>query len=242
MDQGRYSWCGIDPARLPDLPPVPAAPEVPGPVGFGSLPAVPDPAEGDAEPLVHLEHPRIKVVEAYRRSGLPFTAPGGRLRREVADRLGSAADLLPPGFGLAVWDAWRDQRLQRVLHDQAYADPDLPPGFVEAPSVDPASPPPHSTGGTVDLTLTWKSIPLALGTDFDEFVPLARPAALEPVPDDDPLAVSRDLRRLLRSVMVDRGFVQLDCEWWHFEFGTRLWAAHLHRAPRYHAHPGPVGP
>ncbi len=242
MNNSRYSRWGIDPARLPDLPPLPPAPGIPGPADLEALPAVPDPAEGDPEPLVQLTHPRIKAVEAYRRSGLPFTAPGTLVREKVADRLGAAADLLPPGFGLAVWDAWRDQRLQRVLHDAAYADPGLPPGFVEAPSVDPAAPPPHATGGTLDLTLTWRSIPLALGTDFDEFVPRARPAALERVPDGDALAISRDLRRLLRMVMVDRGFVQLDCEWWHFEFGTRLWAAHEERAPRYHAHPGPVGP
>jgi D-alanyl-D-alanine dipeptidase len=31
------------------------------------------------------------------------------------------------------------------------------------------------------------------------------------------------------------GFVVLHCEWWHFEFGTRRWAAITGNAPRYGA-------
>ena len=62
---------------------------------------------------------------------------------------------------------------------------------------------------------------------------MAHANSLEGVAETDPLAVSRDLRRLLRSVMWDAGFVQLDCEWWHFENGTRLWSAVRGKAPRY---------
>lgn len=251
MIRDRYSWCGVDPLCCSPPPPCPSAPAIPKSIEpespdsksqDGQLSPVPNRAAGDEEPLVAVDHPRISVIEAYRKSGWPFAVEGAFLRRKAMVRLGAAADLLPVGFGLAVWDAWRDRRLQQALHDEAYADPGLPPGFVARPSDDPRFPPPHATGGTVDVTLTWESVPLALGTGFDDFVPDARPEALELVADDDPLALSRDLRRLLRQVLVDQGFVPLGCEWWHFEYGTRLWAARNHQPARYHAHPGPFEP
>jgi hypothetical protein len=58
-----------------------------------------------------------------------------------------AAESLPRGFGLAVFDAWRPLALFTAEGD----------------------PPPHLTGGAVDLTLSWQGTPLALGTGFDDF-------------------------------------------------------------------------
>ena len=52
------------------------------------------------------------------------------------------------------------------------------------------------------------------------------------------LTVLRELRRLLYRTMHDAGFVVLHCEWWHFEFGTRRWAAIRSERPRY----GPAVP
>ncbi|WP_281370752.1 M15 family metallopeptidase, partial [Nocardioides stalactiti] len=108
---------------------------------------------------------------------------------------------------------------------------DIEPGFVSAPSADPATPPPHLTGGTVDITLAFDGSPLALGTDFDEFVPAAHADALEHEP-----GLARDLRRLLWSAMTGAGFVVLTQEWWHFESGTRRWAAVTGGKPRYGAY------
>ena len=44
-----------------------------------------------------------------------------------------ALQALPAPFGLAVFDAWRDPRLQAVLHDRVYQDSSLAPGFVAYP-------------------------------------------------------------------------------------------------------------
>ena len=61
---------------------------------------------------------------------------------------------------------------------------------------------------------------------FDAFVPEAAATALESAgPSHD-----RDLRRLLSSVMSEAGFVVHPQEWWHWEYGTRSWAA-VTRAP-----------
>lgn len=223
-----YHWTGSSPsdAGAPnvavglDLSPVrPYRPDA-------ELPAAPAPQPGD---LVPVAHPAIRVVAAYWHEGWPHAIPGTWLRPAAAARLYRAAESLPTGFGLAVWDGWRDPRLQQELYDAYYADPNLPPGFVSEPDPEPAHCPPHASGGTVDVTLTWQQQPLNLGTPFDAFVPAAAADALEP--DGPPL--TRNLRRLLAQTMTAASFVVLSTEWWHWEYGTRLWAAATGQAPRY---------
>ena len=180
------------------------------------------------EPLVPLAHRRIRVLSNYWHAGWDTALPATWLRSEALDRLGHVADHLPERLGLAVFDAWRPLELQAELYDAAYHEPGLPAGFVAEPIADPATPPPHLTGGTVDLTLTLDGTALALGTGFDDFTSAANTASLEHVP-----GASRELRRLLFHAMRAAGFVVLHCEWWHFEFGTRRWAALTGKAPLY---------
>lgn len=169
--------------------------------------------------LVEVAHQRIIALEAYRVRGFKSAVVGTCLREGAAARLCSAAEALPEGFGLAVLDAWRPLALQRELFDAAYSAC-LPPGFVAEPSEDPALPPAHLTGGAVDVTLTWRGVALALGTQFDEFSPTASPTWFERQPGR-----VRELRRLLIAVMANAGFVVDAQEWWHFEYGTLRWAA-----------------
>lgn len=207
------------------------------------LPRVPVRAAGDAEPLVAVSGDRLAVIAVYRQSGFPHAVSGAWLRARVLERLRRAAAALPDGFGLVVCDGWRDPQLQQFLYDRAYAHPGLPPGFVAPPSADPACPPPHSTGGTVDLTLSYQGRALALGTDFDEFTVRAFASALEldaeDLTADD--VIARDLRRLLYAAMAGAGFVVLAREWWHFEYGTRLWAAVTGGEPLFHGARRPTG-
>src|SRR5690606_30389960 len=182
---------------------------------------LPDAPVDTDEDLVAIADPRIRVLGAYFHEGWPFAVPGAWLRPAARDRLTAATDALPTGFGLAVWDAWRDPRLQAALHDRLCQKTSPAPGFVAYPDPDPRRRPPHASGGTVDLTLTFDNEPLSLGTRFDAFVPEAAATALEP---DGP-ALERDLRRLLSKVMSQVGFVQHPQEWWHWEYGTRYWSA-----------------
>jgi D-alanyl-D-alanine dipeptidase len=209
-----------------DVPPLPTLMEP------EFLPRVPVPAAADDEALVELHHERLLVLSTYHQPGSVFcpqeSSPRAFLRRDAAKRLCVAADGLPDGFGLAVFDAWRPPELQRALYEAAYADLTLPAGFVTEPSDDPALPPPHVTGGAIDMTLTWDGAPLELGTAFDDFTARARTDAYE----HEPSRV-RELRRLLYHTMREAGFVVLDCEWWHYEFGTRRWAALTGQTPRY---------
>jgi D-alanyl-D-alanine dipeptidase len=180
------------------------------------MPAVVEPSP---EPLVALRHPRITTVEAYRAAGWSSALPGTWVRRSVLDRLVAVVDDLPDPWGLHVFDAWRPLTLQAELFDAAYGDPGLPEGYISEPLADPTTPPPHLTGGTVDVTLSFAGRPLALGTGFDDFTAAAATDHHEMTPGP-----VRDLRRGLYWAMRRGGFVVLHCEWWHFEFGTRRWA------------------
>ena len=180
------------------------------------------------EPLVVVDHPRITCLGNYRLAGWSNAVPDCLLRASVADRLGRAAESLPKRWGLAVFDGWRPHALQAELYGTAYADPDLPPGFFAEPNDQPSTPSPHLTGGSVDLTLCLDGIPLAPGTGFDDLTPKAHATALENEP-----GVDRDVRRFLYHTMVAQGFVIFDGEWWHFEYGTRRWAAITGQPPHY---------
>ncbi|WP_182112498.1 MULTISPECIES: M15 family metallopeptidase [unclassified Actinotalea] len=172
----------------------------------------------DRTPLVPVR-PALATFGVYAHLHLPSVPAEPRLRADVVARLRAADRSLPPGWSLCVLDAWRPQALQRELvafYERAHGGPVT--GFVADPDGPVA--PPHTTGGTVDLTLAWRGLPLALGTDFDAFTPDAAPTALE-VPGADP--ATRDARRLLAHVMVTAGFVVNEQEWWHWEHGTHQW-------------------
>lgn len=224
MSYPTFGSLTVEPADLridaPLSPPLPELIDPPTPpVRFPST-----------EPLVEVSHRFISTLGAYHRLGLPGSRPDTRLRTGTFARLTRAVESLPPPFGLAVFDGWRSLQLQTELYRAAYSDPALPPGFVAEPSTDPALPPPHLTGGALDLTLTCQQIPLGLGTTFDDFTAEAHTASFEGIP-----GLVRDLRRLLFWAMSEAGFVVLPQEWWHFEYGTRRWAAIRGSTPLYGA-------
>ena len=172
------------------------------------------------EPLVALDDGgSVSYLDAYLQLGILPARPA-RLRLSVVARLKQAAASLPAGWGLVVLDAWRSLNEQAAL-DRFYGSQAVADGFV-AP-VGPGQRPPHTTGGTVDLTLSWQNQPLALGTEFDDFSPLAATAAFEADGQDSQI---RRLRRALVAAMTSAGFVnhQQGSEWWHWSFGDNAWA------------------
>jgi len=202
-----------------------ALPELIEPV---TQPLVPVCPLGSNEALVQVQHPRIATLESYWSDGWASAQRGCFVREGVLERLEAAVRSLPASYGLAVFDAWRPLELQQELFQEAYLDPELPEGFVEMPSADPATPPPHLTGGAVDVTLTFNGHTLYLGTEFDAFCDDARTGAFEDTPNWVQAA-----RRVLFWTMHDAGFVVADNEWWHYEFGTRRWGAIRGLEPLY---------
>jgi D-alanyl-D-alanine dipeptidase len=208
-------------------------------------PLLPLPAE-----LLRLEpHPYARLGAPYGEGASPF-----RLRQGVIARLLEAQRLLQqqcPDGRLAIFDAWRPIAVQRFMVAHALAeecaargvDPTRPSAEREAveqevgrfwapPSTDPATPPPHSTGAAVDLTLADVDGELwDLGSPIDALGPVSHPdhfAALAREARELRLrqqaALFHQRRSLLAAVMQQAGFAQHPNEWWHFSYGDQLWA------------------
>lgn len=88
------------------------------------------------------------------------------VRREVAEQLKKAQELLPSGMHLVVFDAYRTLQVQQshygnYLNELKKLHPDWTneqlaaetQKYVSIPLTDPAKPSPHNTGGAVDLAI-----------------------------------------------------------------------------------------
>lgn len=160
-------------------------------------------------------------------------------RKTVKEMLRKAEDLLPEGYRLRIYDAYRPVAIQQFFWDYYRAklgaknphlnDEELDKltrTCVSMPSYNILRPAVHSTGGAVDLTITGPDGKvLEMGTGFDEFTDATWTYAFEP--DSGTGFVNnevRDNRRLLYNVMTEAGFTNLPSEWWHFDYGDGMWA------------------
>lgn len=166
----------------------------------------------------------IPTLDAYAYLGvLPERTM--RVREGLIPRLVAAQHVVEgtdQAFGLVVLDAHRTINEQYHL-GEFYDSPDLPDWAIA--TTNSGCRPSHVTGGAVDLTLSWNGIPLALGTDFDDFTDEASPHAFETRP-----GLIRDLRRMFSHAMRQSGFVPDSHEWWHWAHGDDVWA-HTHGMP-----------
>ena len=170
----------------------------------------------------------------YHSRGWPHSTRRLLIRTGVATRLLTAHRSLPAPYGLVVLDGWRDPRLQKALYHH-YREQGTAEGYVSDPGGERYEPP-HTTGGAVDITLSWQGRALRLGTYFDEFVPASGSRALEEETAAEP---ARSLRRVLTAAMVSFGFCPYPLEWWHFSYGDQIWAEN---GGSPHALYGPVSP
>jgi D-alanyl-D-alanine dipeptidase len=173
----------------------------------------------------------IWVDPVYHRCGYPDALPDVRLRPEAARGVEVAARAAAQaGHGLLLWDGWRPLSLQQALHRQ-YRDElartsglsgaaleELVARFVTDPDRR-EPPPPHTTGGAIDLTLCDRATgaPRDMGGEFDELTERSEPAHYDGATDPAELEYAA-LRETLRAAMAKAGFVRLPSEWWHFEY------------------------
>jgi D-alanyl-D-alanine dipeptidase len=152
------------------------------------------------------------------------------------------------GWRLAIFDAWRPVAVQRFMVEHSIAEECRARGLEPAsaggvalqaveeavarfwaePSLDPATPPPHSTGGAVDLTLVDATgLPLAMGGAIDAIGPVSEPDHFAAAAAADPASEAAQWHRRrnrLNAVMAGAGFARHPHEWWHFSHGDQLWA------------------
>jgi D-alanyl-D-alanine dipeptidase len=203
------------------------------------------PVEENGEDLVpaSLVPEKILVRPLYYINGIEGAIPECYVRRTVLSRLLKAAELLPQGFRLVLFDAWRPKALQTslfqkfrselrermpLLDDQEITA--LASQFVALPSAQSVSPSPHITGGAVDLTIVDDSgICLEMGTEFDTTTEKSatvyyekKAEAKEKMSAEDQEAMYN--RRLLFGVMTKAGFTNYPDEWWHYDYGNQNWA------------------
>lgn len=197
------------------------------------------------EPLVALSAfapERIAVDARYSAAGYPGAVAECYARAGVARRLAEAAAVLPAGWRLVVFDAWRPLAVQQHLFDGYVATlrseaPDATQAtlqtwaarYVAPPSVDPRCPSPHATGGAIDLSLLdADGAAVAMGTAFDAFDARAQTRYFEQRAEagewlDAEAAACLRHRRILFHCLRGAGFTNYPEEWWHFDAGNQFW-------------------
>jgi len=155
---------------------------------------------------------RLKLFDAYR----PLPVQSFMVWREFNLQAERAGRSLAPYRNPAELQA-REPELYAALAATVFE-------FWGIPSDDPRTPPPHSTGAAVDLTLQD-----AAGHELDMGCPIDETTA-RAYPDHYAGATSPEMcgfherRMLLHEVMAAAGFNRHGNEWWHFSLGDQMWA------------------
>ncbi|MGV0108273.1 D-alanyl-D-alanine dipeptidase [Nostoc sp. DSM 114160] len=202
------------------------------------------------EPLIAipLELFAVESPHPYEKLGAPY---GDRspyyLRQSVIENLLQAQNylnLLHPNWRIQIFDAYRPIAVQQFMVDYSFAqavrergltEVELSPnqrqeiweavyGIWAAPSLDAKTPPPHSTGGAVDVTLVDDAGQIVnMGSPIDEMSERSHPDYY--ANSDRPETQKYHVRRqLLQDVMLKAGFQRNPREWWHFSIGDQMWA------------------
>ncbi|MDC2974764.1 D-Ala-D-Ala dipeptidase [Prochlorococcus sp. AH-736-K09] len=169
-----------------------------------------------------------------------------KLREEVVNRLVKVNDYLisNKSFHLLIYDSWRPLEVQEFMFKRAFllecekldikassknmkSYPSILKKiekFWAYPSFDSRCPPPHSTGGALDVCLSDQEGNLVeMGSEVDQMDETSNPDFYANIKNEE--AIIWDNRRnLLRDIMTKFGFAQHPNEWWHFSYGDQLWA------------------
>ena len=192
-------------------------------------------------------HPYMSLGAPYLDGEDPWV-----LRKSVLKRLIEAQQYLSginPHLQLALFDAWRPISVQEFMFNYTIEETCKSRGidindhsektnineiigevgnFWAKPTKNSSTPPPHSTGAAIDLTLADMSgNPLDMGGEIDFIGAKSKPDFYEKESLSMPYSehqVFHERRSLLFSVMEQAGFVQHPNEWWHFSFGDQLWS------------------
>ncbi|XZN91012.1 MAG: M15 family metallopeptidase [Microcoleus sp.] len=188
-------------------------------------------------------HPYQKLGAPYQESKVdsPYY-----LRQGVIDCLMVAQKRLQqdyPDWRILIFDAYRPVEVQQFMVDFTLAEIakaqgyELPVSedkkqvileqvyqFWAMPSLDRATPPPHSTGAALDVTLVDRQNgPIDMGSPIDEISERSYPDYF--ASSNEPAEQAfHNRRQRLKNAMIAAGFRQHPHEWWHFSLGDQMWA------------------
>ncbi|MBN1334087.1 MAG: M15 family metallopeptidase [Synergistales bacterium] len=197
------------------------------------------------EPLVPVSLIPDKIISRpeYFIQGLSGSLPDCFVRERVLALLVKASRSLPEGCRFVIFDGWRSRTLQSSLfqslkEELQKEEPQMRAEeleektcqYVALPSRNRRSPSPHSTGGSVDISISGpEGMLLDMGTVFDTTSLLSgtryyeKKLELEGNLNERESLVLKN-RRLLYHVMTRAGFTNYPDEWWHFDYGNQNWA------------------
>jgi D-alanyl-D-alanine dipeptidase len=186
----------------------------------------------------------------YEAAGAPYNGISPfSLREGIAQKLRVAASQLQqakPGWRIKIFDAYRPVAVQAYMVAHTFyhiakemgldplATTDAQRDSVLAkvyriwspPNEDPLTPPPHSTGAAIDVTLVdEKGAEVDMGSPIDYNGDPSNPDYFK-----DKNKTAHAHRALLRDVMQRQGFIQHYAEWWHFSHGDQLWVWTKHKS------------
>jgi len=184
----------------------------------------------------------------YSHLGAPYNDKTSiwKLREEVVNRVVKVNHYLisKSSFNLLIYDSWRPLEVQEFMFKRAYlleckkSDIDISFKNIESypsilkkvekfwayPSYDISCPPPHSTGGALDVCLSDKHGNIVeMGSMVDQMDETSNPFFYANIKNEEAI-IWNSRRNLLRKIMTKFGFVQHPNEWWHFSYGDQLWA------------------
>src|SRR5579871_5356553 len=196
-----------------------------------------------AEPVSELRH--IKIVECGEEMvdflafcpGLLLDRPRFHYRREtllrraVAEKLCAADRLLPSGYRLAVIEGWRPPHIQRRMYRSVWnhfqeRHPDWSEVTLKrvvnrySAPMNVRVPPPHTTGGALDVMLADRDGVLCDHTSpFDPFDPHVAALAATGLSE-----TAQTVRRILAAALLEAGLTNYSSEYWHWSYGDQGWA------------------
>jgi D-alanyl-D-alanine dipeptidase len=208
------------------------------------------PIHDNGEPLVPIPAEDFDLISPhpYQALGAPYGDKSPfYVRQGVLEALMSAQTELNrrhPGWKIQIFDAYRPLAVQQFMVDYTFNELVMGQGkkpadlteterqffleqvyqFWALPSFNPATPPPHSTGAAVDVTLMNDAGTIInMGSPIDEVSPRSFPHHFAESLEIQEQQYHHN-RHLLNEVMFKAGFQRHPNEWWHFCYGDQMWA------------------
>lgn len=190
---------------------------------------IPIPIEDNGEPLVDVFAVCPQLAWAPKSPRFDFPR-SGLCRTSLAGMLAQAQDALPKGLRLQIIGVFRPFEIQKLMyeaarHEMRLQHPDWEEEFLtsylnvfSAPPIWD-TPPPHTTGGAVDLTIVDEK-----GARLDMVSPYEMGWDSAPTYMAGLSSEARNNRHLLIEVLTSAGLTNFRGEWWHWSYGEPGWA------------------